>query len=230
MGNFISIVPVQMLGAATYTGTYTNQEWARAYEMNNVGGLLGASLSSLGGFSKFLLIIFALSSVACNIPNIYSLSLSAQVIAPIFERIPRFIYTVIATAVYILLAIVAENRFNDSLISIISLTSYIFTIYIVIVFEEHLLFRRCSFKNYDFNSWNNRKMLSISLAAFLSGLVGLIGVALGMSQTWFTGPIGRAIAGDSGEQGADVGFEIGFLFTAVTFPLFRLIELHFTQQ
>ena len=77
-----------------YTGTYTNQNWSHAYEMNNVGGLLGASLSSLGGFGKFLLIIFSLSTIACNIPNIYSLSLSAQVIAPIFKRIPRiYIYS-----------------------------------------------------------------------------------------------------------------------------------------
>jgi purine-cytosine permease-like protein len=226
----VSIIPIELLGAAVYTGTYTNQNWSRAYELDNVGGLLGASLSSLGGFGKFLLILFALSTVACNIPNIYSLSLSAQVVAPIFKRIPRIVYTVIGTAISILLAIVAANKFNDSLISFPGAISYWFSIFIVIVFEEHLLFRRCSFKNYNFDIWNNRKFLPISLAAVLSGLIGIVGIVLGMSQTWFNGPIAKSIADDSGEQGADVGFEFGFIFTAITFPLFRLIELYFIKR
>ncbi len=229
-GNFISIILIELLGAAVYTGTYTNQNWNLAYEMNNVGGLLGASVSSLGGFGKFLLILFALSSVSGNIPNIYSLSLSAQVVAPIFKRIPRFIYTVIGTVIYVLLGIFAANSFNDALTSFVGIISYWFAIFIVIVFEDYLIFRRCSFKNYDFDIWNNRKVLPISLAAILSGLVGIAGIVLGMSQTWFIGPIAKAIAGDNGEDGADVGFEMGFIFTAITFPLFRLIELYFIKR
>jgi purine-cytosine permease-like protein len=230
MGNLLSIVPIELLGAAAYTGTYTNEKWSEAYERDNAGGLLGATLSSLGGFGKFLLTIFALSTVASNVLNVYSLSLSAQAIAPIFKRIPRFLYTVIGTAIYILLSILAANKFNDSLISFTGIVSYWFSIFIVIVFEEHLLFRRCSFKNYDFDIWNNRKVLPISLAAILSGLVGIVGIVLGMSQTWFTGPIAKAIAGYASEESADVGFELGFIFTAIIFPLFRLIELHFTKQ
>jgi purine-cytosine permease-like protein len=229
MGNFLSMVPIQLLGAATYTGTYINQNWARAYEMNNIGGLLGASLSSLGNFGKFILFLLALSTIACNIPNIYSLSLSAQVIAPIFERIPRFIYTVIGTVIFILLAIVGEKNFNDSLTSVMGVSSYAFAIFVIVVFEEHLIFRGCSFKNYNFDIWDDRKRLTISLAAILSGLVGVVGTGLGMSQTWFTGPIASAIVGDIGEQGADVGFEVGLIFTGVTFPLFRCIELYFVE-
>ena len=230
LGNFLSIIPMELLGAAVYTGTYTNLAWTRAYEMDSIGGLLGASLSSLGGFGKFLLVLLALSTVAATIPNIYSLSLSAQAVAPIFKRIPRFLYTVIGTAIYILLAIVAANKFNDSLTSFMSIISYWFALYIVVVLEDHLLFRRCSFKNYNFDVWNDRTALPLGLAAILAGLVGTVGIVLGMSQTWFSGPIAKAIAGDSGEQGADVGFEIGFVFTAVAFPLFRLIELYFFKR
>ncbi|CAF0713109.1 unnamed protein product [Adineta steineri] len=230
IGNFLPMALLQLLGAAAYTGTYTNQDWNHAYEINSVGGLLGASLSSLRVFGKFLLVLFALSTIGNNILNIYSLSLSAQVIGPIFKRIPRFFYTVVGTIIYILLAIVAANKFNDSLISLLSLTSYWSVVFVVIVVEEHLLFRRYSFKNYNFNIWNNRKSLSIGIAAILSGLVGIVGIALGMTQTWFTGPIAKAIAGDSGEQGADVGLELGFVFTAVSFPLFRSIELYFSRK
>jgi purine-cytosine permease-like protein len=230
MGNLLSIVPLELLGAAAYTGTYTNEKWNQAYETDNTGGLLGASLSPLGGFGKFLLVIFALSTVACNIPNIYSLSLSAQVVAPIFKRVPRIVYTVIATGIYILLSIVAANKFDSSLISFTDIVSYWFSIFIVIVFGEHLIFRRCSFKNYDFDIWNNRKALPISLAAIFSGLFGIAGIILGMSQTWFSGPIAKAIAGNNDQESADVGFEFGFIFTAITFPLFRLIELYFLKR
>ncbi|CAF0721924.1 unnamed protein product [Adineta steineri] len=230
IGNFLPMALLQLLGAAAYTGTYTNQDWNHAYEINSVGGLLGASLSSLRVFGKFLLVLFALSTIGNNILNIYSLSLSAQVIGPIFKRIPRFFYTVVGTIIYILLAIVAANKFNDSLISLLSLTSYWSVVFVVIVIEEHLLFRRYSFKNYNFDIWNNRKSLSIGIAAILSGLVGAVGIALGMTQTWFTGPIANAIAGDSGEQGADVGLELVFVFTAVSFPLFRSIELYFIRK
>lgn len=224
------MILMQFLGAAVYTGTFTNQNWKQAYELNNVGGLLGASLSSLSGFGKFILILLALSTVACNIPNIYSLSLSAQVIAPIFSRIPRFLYTVIGTAVYTLLAIVAASQFNDTLTSIMGISAYWTAIFVVIVLEDHLLFRRCSFENYNFDIWNSSKLLPISLAAILSTIIGIVGIILGMSQAWFNGPIAKAIAGDTDIQGADIGFEVGFIFTAVTFPLFRLIELHFIRR
>jgi purine-cytosine permease-like protein len=230
MGNFVSIIPLELLGAALYTGTYTNQNWSHAYETNNVGGLLGASLSPLGGFGKFLLVLFALSTVACNIPNIYSLSLSAQVIAPIFKHVPRILYTVIGTVIYIALGIAAAYRFNDSLTAFMDIISYWFSIFIVIVFEDHVLFRRCSYKNYDFNIWNKRKFLPISLSAFFSGIVGIIGIILGMSQSWFNGPIAKALIGDTGEQRGDLGFECGLVFTAITFPLFRLIELRFIKR
>ncbi|CAF1527219.1 unnamed protein product, partial [Adineta ricciae] len=49
-GNFLSMTPLQLLGAATFTGTYTNSNWKNAYEKDNVGGLFGACLSSLGIF------------------------------------------------------------------------------------------------------------------------------------------------------------------------------------
>ena len=107
------------------------------------------------------------------------------------------------------------------------ITSYWFAVYIVIIFEDHILFRRCSYENYNFNIWNKRKSLPISLAAIFSGIVGIVGIVLGMSQTWFTGPIAKALMGNTGEQHGNLGFECGLVFTAITFPLFRLIELRF---
>ncbi|CAF1024619.1 unnamed protein product [Didymodactylos carnosus] len=230
LGNIIPLMLIEFLGAAVYTGTYTNSAWASAYNSNSIGGLIGASLSSVHGFGKFLLILFALSIVANNIPNTYSLSLSAQVIAPVFSRIPRFIYTIVATAIYIPIAIVGAAKFNESLTTFMDVLSYWLAIFIAVVFEEHILFKRCSFKNYDFSVWNNRKALPISFAAIGAGLIGVCGAVLGMSQTHFVGPIGKVVGvtdHNNSFVGADVGFEMAFAFTAIIYPLFRFIELRF---
>jgi purine-cytosine permease-like protein len=47
IGNSLSFIPIQLLGASVYIGTFTNQNWAYAYQMNNVGGLLGAMVYRL---------------------------------------------------------------------------------------------------------------------------------------------------------------------------------------
>jgi purine-cytosine permease-like protein len=222
IGNAVGTISIELLGAAVYTGTYQNPDWADAYERDNVGGLLGAILSSIGVFGKLLLIFFALSAVASLVPSMYSLSLFSQVIAPVFERIPRAFYTVIGTGIYLPVAVFTASRFNDLLASLLTVISYSTAIFIVIVFEDHLIFRRCSYKNYDFSIWDNRKVLPISLPAMLAGLVGVVGVVLGMSQTWFHGPISTAISKTSPD--------LGFILSGVTYPLFRCLELYFVKR
>jgi len=56
------------------TATTINPDWADAYSSGSVGGLLGAVLAPVGGFGKFCLVLLALSIVANNIPNNYSVS------------------------------------------------------------------------------------------------------------------------------------------------------------
>ena len=45
---------------------------------------------------------------------------------------------------------------------------------------------------------------------------------MGMSQVWFIGPIGRRIGDPS--YGGDVGFELAFAFSAISFMVFRSLE------
>jgi len=54
------------------TATVANPAWADAYKSGSIGGLLGQALSPVGGFGKFCLVLLALSIVANNIPNNYS--------------------------------------------------------------------------------------------------------------------------------------------------------------
>lgn len=60
------------------------------------------------------------------------------------------------------------------------------------------------------------------IAATLAFCFGIMGAVLGMSQVWFKGPIGLLC----GEKpfGGDIGFELAFTFTAVSFIFLRYWE------
>lgn len=74
------LILIEILGAAAMTTFAQKTTWHDAYTDNSVGGLLGAGLSgTMGGFGSFLLVVMALSIVANNIPNMYSLALTFQV-------------------------------------------------------------------------------------------------------------------------------------------------------
>lgn len=60
------------------TATVNNPDWADAYKSGSIGGLLGQALAPAGGFGKFCLVLLALSIVANNIPNNYSVPISTQ--------------------------------------------------------------------------------------------------------------------------------------------------------
>lgn len=53
-----------------------HNEYAAGYADSGNGGLISAVLEPLGGFGKFCLVIVALSIIANNFPNIYSVSLT----------------------------------------------------------------------------------------------------------------------------------------------------------
>ena len=44
---------------------------------------------------------------------------------------------------------------------------------------------------------------------------------MGMAQVWFTGPIGKKAGG---MFGGDIGFELAFVFSFISYTLFRKFE------
>jgi len=103
----------QMLGAAVMTASINTPSYADGYADSSIGGLLAAVLfPPLGRFGKFCLVVLALSTVANNCPNIYSVSLSLQVMARWSARVPRFIWTLLATAAYIAIAVPGYSHFE----------------------------------------------------------------------------------------------------------------------
>ncbi|EJU01230.1 hypothetical protein DACRYDRAFT_22455 [Dacryopinax primogenitus] len=222
----IPLVLIETLGAAMTT--VTPDEYQAAFADGGIGGLIGAGLSPAKGFGQFLLVLLALSIVGNNIPNMYSLALTAQVLGRWVQMIPRFFLVLVGTAVYIVLAIVGASHFEDWLDTLLVLLSYWLAIYSTILIEEHFIFRGGKWTNYMPNEYNNTRLLPLGLAALFALCCGIAGAVLGMATVWYVGVLGRLI-GDP-VFGGDIGFELALGFTAITYPPARWLEKRLTPS
>ena len=108
----------EMLGLAVATATLdpVDTSFAEGYKNSGIGGLLAAVLfPPLGTFGKFCLVVLALSIIANNCPNIYSLTFSLQLMASWTQAVPRFIWTFVGTIVYCAIAIPGYSHFESVL-------------------------------------------------------------------------------------------------------------------
>ncbi|KAI1282763.1 purine-cytosine permease [Xylaria sp. FL0933] len=220
-GLLFPLIFTELLGAAIATAIPSVSAYSNAYSESGVGGLLAQVLvPRLGRFGEFCVVVLALSIIANNCPNIYSVSLSLQVLAYRTERVPRFVWTVVGTAVYIAIAIPGYEHFEAALENFLLLIGYWLAIYEGVSLTEHFLFRR-GFKGYRPENYTIPQCLPPGYAAISAFALGVVGAVLGTAQTWYTGPIGRLCGADSG---GDVGFELAFSFTVVTYVGLRSLE------
>ena len=150
------------------------------------GQLLAASLKPLGSFGTFLLLLLALSIIATNIPNDYSLGLSVQVLGKAFQRINREVWSLIGAIFYVLIAIPASTNFNETLSNFLLLVGYWLSPWAAILLLEHFVFRG---GNYNADDWNTRNNLPLGWAALVSLACGFAGVLLGAAQVYYVGPL-----------------------------------------
>jgi purine-cytosine permease-like protein len=83
LGLIVPLLFTQFLAVAVMSATTINggdNKYQIGYDATGTGGLIGAVVVNLGTFGKFCQIILALSIVANNAPNIYSVGLTAQVL------------------------------------------------------------------------------------------------------------------------------------------------------
>jgi NCS1 nucleoside transporter family len=182
------------------------------------GALLGAVVQPLGAFGTLLLVLLALSVVANNIPNDYSLGLSMQVLGKSFQRVNRAIWTLIGAVVYIIIAVSASSQFDQTLNNFLLLVAYWLGPWAIILILEHFVFRH---GEYNVDDWNTPSQLPVGWAAIVAMVAGLIGAYLGAAQSLFVGPIAGLF---NHPYGMDIGFELGIIFAAVVFLILRPIE------
>ncbi|GAC1391908.1 MAG: cytosine permease [Ktedonobacteraceae bacterium] len=182
------------------------------------GNLLVAVAKPLGGFEGVLLVLLALSIVANNIPNAYSIGLSMQVLGKSFQRVSRIVWTLYGAVFYMLIAIPAVANFNATLTDFLLIIAYWLGPWGIILVEEHFLFRR---RRYNVDDWDTPEKLPIGWAAMVSMAFGLLGVYLGAAQVLFVGPIARLF---NPPYGMDIGFELGLIFAGIAYFFLRRIE------
>ncbi|KZF24416.1 purine-cytosine permease [Xylona heveae TC161] len=219
----------EMLGAAVITASTTGDPntnpYMVGYKAAGTGGLLGAVLvPRLGRFGEFCLVILALSIIANNCPNIYSVSLSLQVMARWTQRVPRFIWTLIATGVYIAISIPGYNHFEAVLENFMNFIGYWLAIYEGISLPEHWFFKK-GISGYVPENYDKPGKLPVGIAAITGFLFGVLGAVMGMAQVWFIGPIAKHTGNPL--YGGDIGSILGFSFAFVTYCAMRPIELKY---
>lgn len=216
LGVFIPCALLEILGVALTT----NSAWGGAFT-GDVGGLLSSAVSPLGAIGTLFLVFFALSVIANNVPNDYSLGLSMQVLGPVFQKVNRSVWTLIGAAVYIVFALLAAQNFASTLEGFLLIIAYWLGPWTIILLLEHFVFRK---GKYNVDDWNSASKLPIGWAALISMALGLVGVYLGASQQIFIGPLAKMI------NNTDIGFELGFVIAGIAYFILRRIELNSSHR
>lgn len=222
----ISCIGPMVIGAFAAQRAAVSPDY-RDFMENNPGGSTGGILwkilvdDKLNGFGQFMIVIFSLSTIANNVPNLYTFSVSSQAILPYFDKIPQYIWATIITGASIGIGIGAYGSFQEYLGQFMNVIAYWISFYYGIVLAEHLFFRR-SYDNYNIDAYNSFVRLPFGASAIFAGCCGCAGTAVGMSQPWWVGPIAD-LFGKPG-LGGDLGFELSFSFAFTGLVLTRWIE------
>ncbi len=216
-GLTLSFSFVNLLGVGLASGISTNSAWSAAYDAS-AGAVIVAGYNGLGGFGSFCSVVVALGVIANNIPGTYSAALGFQVLGRYGKAVPRYMWTCVVFIIYFVCAIAGRDQIFNIFENFLALMGYWLMIFIMIVLEEHLIFRRNV--GFDWTAWEDKGKLPLGIAALISFLLGWMGAILGMYQVWYVGPLAKLVAG-----GADLGLWVGCGFTLITFPPLRWLEL-----
>lgn len=213
-------------GCCVASALGTNAQWDDAWN-DSVGELIKTILYPLG-FAKFLLVLLVLSGVGMNCIAIYSAALSIQQFARPLSVVPRIFWTLLVFAGILLIGIAGRNHLLSVLNNFLSLLGYWNTAFFVIVFTEHYLFRGGArgYQGYDLEAWNTPSKMPIGIAGLTAFALGIVGCVLGMVETWYTGPIAKMI----GDGGGDIGNQLAFLFTLISYIPIRYLELKYVGR
>ena len=206
------------IGAALGSAIMSNVAFADAYAIS-FGDAVALGFEPLHGFGKFCIALWWLTTTANLIGNTYSNSIAAQIFGFGLDRIPRFILAIFSTIIYAVIAIAGREHLIPIFENFLAILGYWVAAYFVIIFLEHFLFRLRS-TGYDRTVWNSPKQLPPGIAAMASFWIGIMGAFMGMSQTWFVGPLSKHF----GPYGGDLGVVLTCVFIAITYPPFRMLE------
>ncbi|ODV97126.1 hypothetical protein PACTADRAFT_48880, partial [Pachysolen tannophilus NRRL Y-2460] len=214
-----------LLGAACGTGVQTNERLLELWNDSSVGGLIYGILveNSLHGFGQFCCVILGLSTIANNLPSSYSVSICAQAVSPLSAKIPRIVWCFVGNFVMLGICIPAYYVFEEAMENFLDMISYFVSIYIGGTMAEHFVFRKGKEDSYNPEDCDNFYKLPLGIAGTFAFCCGIAGAVLGMSETWYVGPIAKHI----GSYGGDIGWELCIAFTFIGHCVARPFELKY---
>ncbi|KAJ3982110.1 cytosine-purine permease [Lentinula detonsa] len=223
-GIFTSAFIGHVIGAAFASAAPAIPSWETGLgDGEDFGRFLVAILDPIGNFGKFLVVLGALTVTAPCAITMYSFGVSLMSISPVFAKVPRYIYSLICTAIVIPVAIVGATHFFTAFEDVLNLIGYWATSYASIVLCEHFIFRRNDFSRYSVEDWNTPSNLPVGIAAVLAFLCSFAVIVPSMNQLWYTGPIADAGTGD-------IGLITGFFAAGILYVVFRAIEVKFSAK
>ncbi|KAM4061137.1 purine-cytosine permease family protein [Hirsutella rhossiliensis] len=219
VGLWTAFCLVYLIAIGLGTGVANMPAWSAANGVSS-GALIVAGYEPLGGFGRFCSVVVALGVIANSIPSTYSAALGCQTLGRYGKAVPRWVWSSLLVLVELVLAVAGREHLFLIFQNFLALMGYWVVIMVVIVLEEHLLFRRRRVAEaFDWSRCEDRAHLPAGWAALAAFLLGWVGAVLGMSQAWYVGPLAKLAAT------ADVGLWIGCGFTLVTFAPLRHLEL-----
>ncbi|KAL4783274.1 permease for cytosine/purines, uracil, thiamine, allantoin-domain-containing protein [Aspergillus varians] len=217
LGLFVPTVLLMTLGAAIGCTTPSTPAWSTGYTTYGVGGVLDSMLSPAGGFGKFVSVLLSFSLLGNLAASMYSISLNFQLLLPIFIKVPRFVFSILYTAVLIPVSVVAARSFFTNLENFLYVIAYWSAAFVSVVLVEHFLFRAGDCTAYtaaaSTAAWNSPKKLPTGVAAIGAMALSFSLVIPCMGQEWFTGPIA--------ETTGDIGFEIALVLAGLLYVPLR---------
>lgn len=204
------------LGAAIGGAMGSIPNWEAGYDETAVGGVLAAMLAPAGAFGKFVVVILSFTMLGNIAATMYSITLNFQMLIPQLVVVPRYVFSVIITAIVIPVSIKAAVDFFASLENFIALIGYWSAAFVAVLIMEHLVIRRGIYSSYEQGAWNSAQQLPWGVAALASSILSFSLVIPSMAQVWWTGPIA--------ESAGDLGFELALVVTAVLYIPLRLVE------
>ncbi|KAH8645415.1 permease for cytosine/purines, uracil, thiamine, allantoin-domain-containing protein [Xylariales sp. PMI_506] len=216
---------ILIIGACVGQATFNYAPWTEVYEAHGFGAVLGA-IYHPSGWSKFALVMSMFTTVGTVSATFYSCSLSCQALGHYFHAVPRFVWALVAFAANVALSVAGQEHLSDLLLDFCNLLSYWTVSFTVILFLEHVWFRRGGV-GYDVDAWDSPSRLPPGVAAVVSLLVGYCAGGIpGMDQTWFVGPIAKMFGG----PGGDVGVFLSLVFTLISYMALRTLEKRFSGR
>ncbi|CAK9437519.1 uncharacterized protein LODBEIA_P18970 [Lodderomyces beijingensis] len=241
LGIAIPTTFVAVAGTICGTIALSYKPWNDAYNNLGTGGLIMETFSSWGTFGKFVTVLLFLSLICNNIMNTYSMAFEFQLIDQHLVFVPRWIWALVVTAIYIILSLLGREHFSTILGNFLPMLGYWISMYIALLLEENLIFRSsvkvkrlhekefdCDdntttpfYTMYNWNNWNRPRGRTLGLAACLAFCCGVAGAVVGMNQVYYRGPLADKI----GQYGGDIGMFLAFGFAGIAYPPLRYWEL-----